>query len=434
MQNQFLKTLTRQLASWFLVVVLLQTPIMVFLNSHWPEYRWIFKAFSEIYLAVLVVLTLLVGWLTRAVWRSRLLQLGLVYGLWQVAMALLLGGNLIAVVGGLLLNLRFVALFAVFYAVGVYNRQLIQAVIKKWWWAVGAVMIFAVAQIVLLPKDFLANFGYSTETIMPYLTVDQNHALVRINSTLRGPNPLGALCVIVLAYILMKQRSRLDKADWLMIGVVGLVLIWTWSRSAWLAVVVMVVGGLILKLSVADRQKYTRIGASLLVSGGIVLMFLISQFPNSQLAHYFQQVVLHHNPQSSSVGKSNQEHSSSIQLALTQIRQRPFGSGVGSTGTPSVYNQRVNIIENYYLAMMVEVGIIGGVMFLALNVAVLRQLYCHRQQWLAGALLISGVGLVVINLVLPMWADDAVSYSWWGLAGLCLALINQTTRSKYENY
>ena len=87
MQNQFLKTLTRQLASWFLVVVLLQTPIMVFLSSHWPEYRWIFKAFSEIYLAVLVVLTLLVGWLTRAVWRSRLLQLGLVYGLWQVAMA-----------------------------------------------------------------------------------------------------------------------------------------------------------------------------------------------------------------------------------------------------------------------------------------------------------------------------------------------------------
>ena len=73
-------------------------------------------------------------------------------------------------------------------------------------------------------------------------------------------------------------------------------------------------------------------------------------------------------------------------------------------------------------------------MFLVLNVAVLRRLYCHRQQWLAGVLLISGVGLVVINLVLPMWADDAVSYSWWGLTGLCLALINQTTRSKHENY
>ena len=56
-------------------------------------------------------------------------------------------------------------------------------------YAAGAVVVlgFAVLQATVLPRDVLAGIGYSRSTISPYLLVDDNPALVRINSTLRGP-------------------------------------------------------------------------------------------------------------------------------------------------------------------------------------------------------------------------------------------------------
>lgn len=428
MQNQFLKNLTLRLTGWFLVLVLLQTPVLVFLSSRWPEYRFIFKAWSELYLLLLVTLCAIVGWFKGALSSSPVWLITLIYILWQVVVALVYGGNLVAITSGLLLNLRFLLAMGVFYAVGTNNDVAIRSIIKKWWLAVWTVMLFAVAQIVFLPKDFLANFGYATNTIAPYLTVDQNQNLVRINSTLRGPNPLGALCVIIVSFLVMKTRTQFSKVDWLSVSVVGLVLLWTWSRSAWLAGLVALVTGLIVKMKSTELRKYARITGSLVVIIGIVVGYIMSQFPSGQIASYVQQILFHHNPHSASVGKSNQEHSSSIQVALEQIKQRPLGSGVGSTGTPSVYNQKVNIIENYFLAMMVEIGAVGGLLLLILNLAILSKLYADRQRYLAGSLLISGIGLLIVNLVLPMWADDAISYSWWGLVGLSLALVN--TRGK----
>lgn len=432
MQNQFLKNLTVRLTGWFLVLVLLQTPVIVFLSSRWPEYRFIFKAVSEIYLLLLVILCIIVGWF-KAVTKSAVMWLALIYGLWQVAIAWFKGGNMIAVASGLLLNLRFIIAMGVIYAVGINNRFIIKSIIKKWWLAAWAVMLFAMAQIIFLPKDFLTNFGYSANTIAPYLMVDQNHNLVRINATLRGPNPLGALCVIMISFLVMKKRGQKTKIGWLSASVVGLVLIWTWSRSAWLAALVVLMAGFMLRMKAIEFKKYTRIISSVVIVIGIIIGYILSQFPNGRTANYVQQIIFHYNPDSVSVSKSNQEHSSSIQLALKQIRQQPLGYGIGATGTPSVYNQKVNIIENYFLAMMVEIGVIGGSFLVALNVGVLGKLYHNRHQYLAGSLLISGIGLLIVNLVLPMWADDAVSYSWWGLVGLSLALINNRGKNN-ENH
>jgi len=63
------------------------------------------------------------------------------------------------------------------------------------------VAVFAILQVFVLPKDFLIYLGYGENTIQPYLTVDQNQDFIRINSTLRGPNPLGAYAVIVLSIL-----------------------------------------------------------------------------------------------------------------------------------------------------------------------------------------------------------------------------------------
>jgi len=90
-------------------------------------------------------------------------------------------------------------------------------------------------------ERFLIYLGYGENTIQPYLTVDQNQDFIRINSTLRGPNPLGAYAVIVLSILfsaLLKKKTKINKSvkqfvilSLLIIG--SLVALWfSYSRSA----------------------------------------------------------------------------------------------------------------------------------------------------------------------------------------------------------
>ena len=67
-----------------------------------------------------------------------------------------------------------------------------------------------------------------------------------------------------------------------------------------------------------------------------------------------------------------------------------------------------------------EVGWLGLLLFAGLFYAVLRLLWCHRSDWLALGVFASGIGLAVIGLMLPVWADDTVSIVWWGLAAVSL--------------
>lgn len=109
----------------------------------------------------------------------------------------------------------------------------------------GIVILFGALQAVALPKDILSGIGYSDQTIKPYLTVDMNHDYIRINSTLRGPNPVGAFAVIVLALVgawALRHRQSLRDWRWSVVAIIAsagslIVLVASHSRSAWIAAV-----------------------------------------------------------------------------------------------------------------------------------------------------------------------------------------------------
>ena len=91
------------------------------------------------------------------------------------------------------------------------------------------------------------------------------------------------------------------------------------------------------------------------------------------------------------------------------------------------------IIENQYLFIAHEVGWPGLALFVALFVMILVRLWKFRSDWLALGVLASGIGLALIGLLLPVWADDTVSIIWWGLAGLAIGgtygrTVNKTTK------
>src|SRR5690606_31381736 len=118
---------------------------------------------------------------------------------------------------------------------------------KTWFLKVGiagAVIVvgFGVLQL-FLPADIFKYIGYGNQTSQPYLTVDKNPDYVRINSTLRGPNPLGAYVAIVLSLLaaaVLKGRLAIRRPKEIYVAAVAgfssLIVLWiTYSRSAVLA-------------------------------------------------------------------------------------------------------------------------------------------------------------------------------------------------------
>ena len=172
----------------------------VFIESRWPFAGDGIKAWKELMLAVALILLVIDYYHRRALAALRndwVVWLVGVYALLHIATSLLSPLTQGQAIAGLMIDLRYVAYFIAIYlflkAYPVYRQSFFKVLLI----GSGIVLGFAVLQLVL-PHDFLKYVGYSSETIQPYLTVDNNPDYVRLQSTLRGPNPLGAYALTAL--------------------------------------------------------------------------------------------------------------------------------------------------------------------------------------------------------------------------------------------
>lgn len=404
--------------------IVLHAPLSVGLGVLLPDYALLIKSWKEILMLLLVPLALVI--VTRhRLWRQLLsdwvFHLIVAYSAVHVLLVGLLYQGVAATASGLAIDLRYVLFFALVYvlvrALPQYRvRMLVTA-------AIGAMIVvgFGVAQL-FLPADILKHIGYSTETIAPYMTVDQNHDYIRINSTLRGPNPVGAYMVIVLpmiASLLILQRERLNTVmRRIVFGAMALgslvVLYVSYSRSALVAAAtaVGIVGLLTIGRSL-PRKAWLLIGvAVLIVFGGLFAM---------RDSSFVANVILHDDPSLGAVETSNDGHVNSLREGTQRLIDQPIGAGVGSTGSASLHGEAPIIIENQYLFIAHESGWVGLALFMSLFVVVLVRLWGDRRDWLSLAAFASGIGLGLIGLLLPVFVDDTIGIVWWGLAAIALA-------------
>lgn len=417
---------SEKLYIWLLVVIfagiVVHAPLSVWLGSLWPENELIFKVWKE--LLMLLAAGLAIGMVgRRKMWRElakdRIFWLIIFYAVLHVATVAIFDINSAATLAGLAIDLRYVLFFGLVYvglkAMPQYRQLLLTIAV------VGAFLVVGFATLQLfLPHDILAYIGYSQDTIAPYLTVDKNPDFVRVNSTLRGPNPLGAYAGMVLTLItaaLVRTKAWLNtKYRWTMIilALFSLVALWlSYSRSAWLGVAVSV--GLVLGVTVA--RKLPRWGwiATLGVIGALVGGLIIARDTS-----FVSNVILHDNPETGAEVTSNQAHAESLAFGLERLSQQPLGAGVGSTGSASLYTDSPVIIENQYLFIAHEVGWLGLILFIVLFSTTMVRMWSQRKSWLALGVFASGIGLALIGLIQPVWVDDTVSIIWWGLAAIAL--------------
>ena len=319
----------------------------------------------------------------------------------------------------LIINLRFPAFFLVTWAIALRTSRLHKSWQKLVLVPALVVVIFGLLQVFVLPQNFLTHFGYGPNTIEPFQTINHNTHYVRIESTLRGANPLGAYLVIpISALAVLIVRGRRDWRYGLFLAASLLTLCFSFSRSAWLGSMVslVVVAGISLRSTHAKRIAFWAGVIGIFFLGGLAL----------GLRHNVRAENLLFHTQSHSAVKttSDQGHATALRNGLHDLLRQPLGQGPGSAGPASVYNKHpARIAENYYVQIGQETGWIGLGLFLVINAGVAYLLWLRRSDSLAVSLLAAFIGLSFINLLSHAWADDSLAYVWWGLAGIAMAVV-----------
>lgn len=402
--------------------IVLHAPFSVGFGTLWPDYDLLIKSWKEILMLVAGVIAIFLIYKNRQMKLLRdpiLVTVG-IYATLHLALLTYNARGLASSSAGLAIDLRYVLFFGLVYiAMRLYPSY------QKLFIRVGiagalVVLIFALLQVFILPHDILKYIGYNINTISPYLTVDQNYDFIRINSTLRGPNPLGAYAGIVLALIVAAvSKHKVKKENWSLTlvtilfagGVVALLA--SYSRSALVGTIVAIA----IILVVTNTH---RLSPKVLFVSGVVLIALIGGLLMVRNTQFMSNILLHENPGGGNSINSNEGHINSLTDSINRLVYQPLGAGIGSTGSASLYGGNPVIIENQYLFIAHEVGWLGLLLFVSIFIAILLKLWDLRKNWLALGIFASGIGLALIGLLLPVWVDDTVAIIWWGLAAVVI--------------
>jgi hypothetical protein len=411
-----------------LVFVPFHALLTVWAASGLGHYRLI-RLWPEFLLLVLAALALVVLLVDRKLWRKLEIRwlfwailayfvLTVVLGFLAIAKQQV---NFLAFGDGLILNLRFLVFFLVCLIVGARTDWL-----RRHWRPLvlipaALVIIFGLLQFFVLPNNVLSHVGYGAGTIRPYETVDHNQQFARLQSTLRGPNPLGAYLVVIVAALavpLLRKRKFDKRLALEMLGLLAalFVLFYSYSRSAYVGAALTLAGGALLALRSRGARQWVLAGmvVAIILAGGSLLVFRGSPA--------VQDTFFHTSAASTSQISSNERHLRKLERAGGQVLRQPFGRGTGTAGPASVHNIRpARIADNYYLQIAQETGWLGLALFLIINVLVAIKLWKRRQATLARLLFISLIGISFINLLSHAWTDVTLSLIWWGLAGVALA-------------
>lgn len=325
--------------------------------------------------------------------------------------------NLFEFGAGWLFATRFLGFFLVAQVLGQRVRHLPAKTLRLIGITALVLAGLAVLQAFILPPTFLERIGYEgiNQEIPGFppavTTLGDIDDFIRPQASLRGPNPLGAFLILPLCGFLWQAirqpRRRLQSIGAILLLLDALAL--TFSRSAWIG------GGVALAITAFACVKRKRLVlqlCALTFSLSVLLLTLSGAGGRLRL------ILLHEETPGSSFN-SNSLHLAHTTDALRDISRHPFGYGPGNAGPVSALDQQDvgRIAENYFLQVAQETGWLGAGLFITIHALLLGLLYRLRRESLALVALASFIGLIITNLLLHTWADDAVAIIWWSFAG-----------------
>lgn len=433
-----------KLSLWIFVGLLAYMPLHIFLSTWFGASFGVLefaKIAKDIVLIVGFSLVLMAGfsldWLKLLKTDRLAWSIGL-YALLTVSMALFIGNDQDAELLGVLYNLRFLVFFiygiliARLYRPEWLRKNVIRVVLA----AAFIVMAFGFIQYMWLPNDALKTVGYSRDNgVLPVFYIDEKPDLERIMSTVRDPNSLGSYLIIVFSLVLtffLTTKNKDLKRIYGGLLTLSLICIWfTFSRSAWIG---LIAATCVLAALLFKQKKKIKLNKSILIGFAVLLLLSLGALYTARNTYFVKNVILHAD-ESTVLEDPNQLRIRFWQESIEAGIEKPLGYGPGTAGLASIRNEEQGTIlnENYYLQILHEVGIVGLILFLIILGIVAYRLYqlALSGDSLALALLASFVGLALTNFLVHIWSNEAVAYTWWGLAGIVLLrpIIPKTKRN-----
>ncbi len=421
-----LQTILAALVTAIFVVLPFHAFFSVWLSSFFGHYI-LFRLWKEFILVVLLV-GVFYFLLTDQKLRlrlfgsllARLMVLYLLFLILKTASGLLSSEVSIKAAGyGLIVDSRLILFFLVCLVLAA-KTDLSKLNIHKWILAPAVVVsVFALLQYFVLPYNFLSHFGYGTNTILPYQTINHDTNYIRAISTLRGANPLGAYLVMIISMtlpLLVFAKRKIQK-QYLAIGLVlyGAALVVSFSRSAWIGVVISVITILLVGIRNQQKMKILFLGFAVVAAVGFAGSYILRN--NTTLDN----AIFHTNDNSTIQRSSNEDHASALAAAIKDVVYHPFGEGVGSAGPASAYNSQTKIAENYYLQLAQETGWLGLLLFMLVYAGIGLQLWRQKANPTSLGLFGALVGLSFVALLSHNWTDDTLAYLFFGLSGIVLS-------------
>ena len=250
-----------------------------------------------------------------------------------------------------------------------------------------------------LPENFVYNAGNGV-------------VFRRLTSTFLSPLATSYLLVVALFFIPMRRRWGLP------LGLlIFAALLWTHTRSALLALVVV----LVLRAIVRRRVRPLVWVAVVAVVGlGFVKGYdhfgPRTHFTASELK--VQERIAHQHPQASHDATSANESSTSEHLASLRdgartVLHHPWGFGLGNSGvTAARTHVAVKAGESTYTELGVETGIVGMLVFIAWSLALLRATM-RRRLWVGAAF----AAVLFLGLQTDVIGVPWIAVTVWAFAG-----------------
>lgn len=432
--NASLQSHASRLGLYIFVGLLAYMPLHIFLSTWLGTSFGVLEPAKVLKDAVLVVglVAVLLASVTKP-WfkqflKDKLVWLIVAYGLLTVLLAIVKPTDQDAEILGIVYNTRFLLFFLYGYLlVQLFPKQNLRPLaLKAVMGAAALVVVFGILQYLVIPNDALGKVGYSRENgVLPAFFIDDKPDLERAMSTIRDPNSLGSYLIIVgtlaLMIFLATKRSITQKRM-LVFSLLTFACLWfSFSRSALLGYLIALV--VFFALSETKAKKVLKARKKIILIGSAVIVTITSVGLFVARDTYLVQNIILHSDQTTTLEDPNQLRLRFWKESALAAVLQPEGSGPGTAGLASIRNEKQGTIlnENYYLQVLTEVGVVGLLLFLAILAGVAYRLYLRRSSLFAVALLASFVGLALTNFLVHIWSNEAVAYTWWGLAGLALS-------------
>jgi hypothetical protein len=275
------------------------------------------------------------------------------------------------------------------------------------------VILFALLQKFILPSDFLKHFGYSevvsawlpNGNLPMYHLVEGNEDLIRLQATFSGPNQLGSYLLVILPlaiYEFWERRRSKGWWKWFLFSLVVagfLALTFTFSRSAWL-------GGVAILVFFAIREWRKNLPKKLkkkLLWGGILGVATLAILGFSQAE--FREIFVRNS--------STFAHFERSREAFEMMLTHPLGIGLGETAGVSQRFENPFTPENTYLSFALELGWLGGILFLAFLLTLLFETKKAKSP-----LFFSLLGIMIVMFFLHPLEDAPTALTLFLLLGM----------------